>query len=276
MLLLQSELRNFTLRARDGEIGRSRDFLFDDAKWTVRYMEANTGKWLLGRRVLISPLSLEEPNLDAREIPVSLSTKEIEDAPGVKEDEPISEQFEREYYGFYGYPYYWVGGDVWGLHGFPADLLQQANYRQETPKPGQEEKVRKSHLRSMREVEGYRIHASDGEIGHVEDFVLDTSNWAVRYLVVDIRRLLPGPSVLIAPAWVDRVSWHEKEVFVDVTKSSIETAPKVKPPVSREDEVEVFKHFSRDPYWEDRWEKAASHWPRDRQAGGKGESHFRE
>lgn len=276
MLLLQSELRNFRLRAKDGEIGRSRDFLFDDEKWTLRYLEANTGKWLLGRRVLISPLCLQEPDLKAREIPVALSTQEIEDAPGVDQDEPISEQFEREYYGYYGYPYYWVGGDVWGLHGYPTDLVQQANYQQEPPKPEQEEKIRKSHLRSMHELNGYRIHASDGEIGHVEDFVVDTASWSVRYLVVDIRRFLPGPSVLIAPQWVDRISWHEKEVFVDVGKASIETAPRFEPPVTREDEVEVFKHFSRDPYWEDRWEKAASHWPRERQIEGKGESRFRD
>jgi hypothetical protein len=276
MLLLQSELRNFTLRAKDGEIGRSRDFLFDDEKWTVRYMEANTGKWLLGRRVLISPLSIGEPQLDGREIPVNLTKKEIESAPDVDEHEPISEQFEREYYGYYGYPYYWVGGDVWGLHGYPTDLLQQANYRQETPKPDQEEKIRKSHLRSMHEVEGYNIHATDGEIGHVSDFVIDTENWAVRYMVMDVRRWLPGPSVLIAPQWIDRVSWHEKEVFVDIDKKAIETAPKFEPPITREDEVEAFKHFSRDPYWEDRWGRAANHWPRDEQAEGSSEKRFRE
>ncbi|MCW8194028.1 PRC-barrel domain containing protein [Proteobacteria bacterium 005FR1] len=269
MLLLQTELRNFTLRAKDGEIGRARDFLFDDERWTVRYMEANTGKWLLGRRVLISPLSIGEPDLNAREIPVDLGTGEIEKAPGVQEDEPISEQFEREYYGYFGYPYYWVGGDVWGLHGYPADLLQEAAYRQQTPKPDDEKKVRRSHLRSMHEIEGYRIHATNGEIGHVADFLIDSSSWAVRYMVIDVRRWLPGPSVLIAPQWIDQVSWHEKEVYVDITKEAIESAPRFKPPVTRDDEVEIFKHFSRDPYWGERWDRAASHWSRDRQAEDK-------
>ncbi len=69
MLLLQSELRNFNLHAQDGDIGRCRDFLFDDAKWVLRYMEVNTGKWLLGRRVLISPISIEEPILEDKKIP---------------------------------------------------------------------------------------------------------------------------------------------------------------------------------------------------------------
>lgn len=259
MLLLQSDLKKYTLRARDGEIGRPRDFLFDDAKWVLRYMEVNTGKWLLGRRVLISPISIDEPKVDEREIPVNLSKKEIEEAPGTEADQPISEQFERAYYGYFGYPYYWVGGDVWGLHGYPADLVENAAYRQSTPKPPDEEEVRKTHLRSMDEVDGYSIHAVDGKVGHVADFVVDTSNWALRYLVVDVRRWLPGPKVLVSPQWIDRVSWHEKEVYVDVDREAIKTAPKFEAPVTREDELTVFKHFSRQPYWGSSWDKAANH-----------------
>lgn len=252
MLLLQSDLRNFTLRARDGDIGRCRDFLFDDAKWVLRYMEASTGKWLWGRRVLISPISMEEPDTENEKIPVKLDKKEIEEAPGVEEDEPISDQFEREYYGYFGYPYYWVGGDVWGLHGYPADLLQDAANRQSTLKPENEAKVKESHLRSMREVDGYTIHAVDEEIGHVADFVLDSSNWALRYLVVDIRRWLPGPKVLVSPQWIDHVSWHQKQVFVNVDKQAIATAPKFEMPITEDDELAVFTHFSRRPYWESR------------------------
>jgi hypothetical protein len=249
MLLLQSDLKNFTLHARDGEIGRSRDFLFDDAKWTVRYMEANTGKWLLGRRVLISPISISEPSFEAREIPVRLSRKEIEEAPGTETDEPVSTQFERAYHSYFGYPYYWVGGDVWGLHGYPA-AMQESAYREGTPEPPDEDKIEASHLRSMHEVSGYSIHAINDEIGQVADFVVDTANWAVRYLVVDIRRWLPGPSVLISPQWIDGVSWHQKQVRVDIDKQTIKTAPKFHPPITREDELAVFKHFARQPYWQ--------------------------
>ncbi|MHA0795630.1 PRC-barrel domain-containing protein [Gilvimarinus sp. F26214L] len=238
-------MKNFTLHARDGDLGRSKDFLFDDEKWTLRYMEASTAR-VLGRRVLISPISMGEPNVEAREIPVKLSRKEIEDAPGAETDQPISERFEREYYAYFGYPYYWVGGDVWGLHGYPADLLQQASPGQEPP---DERKIRESHLRSMHEVIGYRIHAADGEIGHVADFVLDSRNWAVRYLVVDVRRWLPGPSVMLAPQWIEKVSWHEKLVYVDVARSAIKDAPRFEMPISRDDELAVFSHFSRQPYW---------------------------
>lgn len=259
MLLLQSELRNFTLHAQDGDLGRCRDFLFDDAKWVLRYMEANTGKWLLGRRVLISPISIDEPILESKKIPVKLSKREIEEAPGADTETPISEQFERTYYGYFGYPYYWVGGDVWGLHGYPGDLLQGAGYYQSTFEPEEEEKIKKSHLRSMREVDGYTIHAVDEEIGHVADFVLDTANWAVRYLVVDIRRWLSGPRVLVSPQWIDRVSWHQKQVYVDVGKQAIATAPKFEMPITRDDELAVFTHFSRQPYWESSWSRAAGH-----------------
>lgn len=256
MLLQQSDLKNFTLHAKDAEIGRCRDFLFDDDKWTLRYMEASTGKWLLGRRVLISPLSLGEPDLDAHQVPVALTKEQIENAPGAHEDEPVSEKFEREYYGYFGYPYYWVGGDVWGLHGYPTDLLD-AHYRQETPDPLDEKAVRESHLRSMHEISGYSIHAVGGHIGHVADFILDTKNWAVRYLVVDTRRWLPGPHLLVAPQWIERVSWHEKDVFVDLEKDMIASAPKFEPPVTRDDEIAIFNHFGRAPYWSGDWEKHA-------------------
>jgi hypothetical protein len=42
----------------DGEIGRVKEFYFDDLHWTVRYLVAETGNWLTGRQVLISPYAL--------------------------------------------------------------------------------------------------------------------------------------------------------------------------------------------------------------------------
>lgn len=267
MLLLQSELKNFTLRARDGEIGRCRDFLFDDHQWTLRYMEANTGKWLLGKRVVISPIVMGEPDLDAHEIPVDLDKQQIEDAPDAGEHEPISRQFEREYYGYFGFPYYWVGGDLWGLHGYPADLL---NSEQD---PGREEsrnenRRSEAHLRSMHEVIGYAIHAHDGRIGHATDFVLDSETWAVRYLVLDVRRWFPGPHVLLAPQWIERMSWRDKDVYVDISRDLIASAPRFEPPLTREAELAIFSHFSRPPYWQDRWgstRSRASERPRPQQ-----------
>jgi len=68
------------------------------------------------------------------------------------------------------------------------------------------------HLRSTRQVTGYHIHATDGELGHVEDFIVDDENWAVRFLVVDTRNWLPGKKVLLSPQWIERVEWADSSV----------------------------------------------------------------
>jgi hypothetical protein len=45
-----------------------------------------------------------------------------------------------------------------------------------------------AHLRSTHDATGHHIQAAEGEIGHVEDFILDGQSWAIRYL--DLRREL--------------------------------------------------------------------------------------
>ena len=63
------------------------------------------------------------------------------------------------------------------------------------------------HLRSSAAVTGYHIQATDGDIGHVEDFLLDDRSWTIRFMVVDTTNWWAGEKVLIAPAWIERVDW---------------------------------------------------------------------
>lgn len=249
MLLPESELKNYVLAAKDGEIGRTRDFLFDEIEWTVRYAEVNTSKWLLGNRVLISPIALGEPDTEHHRLPVNLSRQEVEDSPGIETDQPISRQYERSYHAYYGYPNYWLGQNIWGAGAYPMPLNSELAQEIATQREEQAERIHDSHLRSMREVMGYRIHALDDDIGEVADFIIDTESWQVRYLVVDIRRWLPGPSVLLSPQWIRKVSWHDNSVLVDVPKEQIKTAPRFEDELTRDDELEVFKHYHKSPYW---------------------------
>ena len=93
--------------------------------------------------------------------------------------------------------------------------------------------------------------ATDGPIGTVENFVFDDESWAIRYIVVDTRKWLPGKHVLLSPEWIDRVSWSEHEVFMSVTRQAIETSPEYDPsrPPSREHETGVHAHHERPVYW---------------------------
>ena len=77
MLRSASELFNYTLAAQNGEIGRCKDFLFDDQFWTLRYMVADTGKWLPKKRVLIPVASLGDPSWAERIFPVKKTKNQI-------------------------------------------------------------------------------------------------------------------------------------------------------------------------------------------------------
>lgn len=245
-----SGIKHYSLDAKDGDIGRVKDVLFDDLHWVVRYLDVNTSKWLVGRRVLLSPYSVDEIPTGDKKIAVALDKQQIKDAPDIAEHEPVSTRYEYLYHAHFGYPSYWGGYNIWGANGYPI-AINPAN-----PQPGLEnfeeerEKIAQSHLRSMAELVGYYIEASDGDFGKLADFIFDAETWQIRYVVVDVRRWLPGPSVLISPQWIKNVSWSDKLITVDTSKALIKSAPKYEEPLTRQYEQALFKHFNREPYWQ--------------------------
>jgi len=96
MLRSLKKLFGNKILATDGQIGRVHDFYFDDQEWTVRYMVADTGGWLKGRLVLISPAALGEADWGAESFPVNLTRQQIGESPGIEEDLPVSRQQEIE------------------------------------------------------------------------------------------------------------------------------------------------------------------------------------
>ncbi len=221
-------LQGFTVQATDGEIGTIRDVYFDDARWTIRYLVVDTGGWLLGRSVLISPISFHHPDWQARVIHVALTREQVKRSPGIEADKPISRQQEEEFYRHYDYPLYWVGPLLWGFGAFPAigGMFSREN-GDVKPASSSAEGVGvhvDSHLRSADEVLGYHIRASDDTVGHVDDFLFDESDWSLQFMVVDTRNWLPGKHVLISPQRIESVSWPDRHVFVNATRSAIESS----------------------------------------------------
>ena len=221
MLRGVKEIRNYVLQAEDGEIGRCKDFLFDDRYWAIRYMVADTGKWLPGRKVLVSPISLGEPDWASRLLPVRLTKKRIEDAPGLDEDAPVSRQHEVSWTKYYGWPYYWDGANTWGAVAYPGGLYYENLIENKTAEFDSGD----DHLRSVNEVTGYHIQAIDDEVGHVEDFIVDDETWIIQYMVVDTRNWLPGKKVLVKPAWMDSVDWAESKVTINLTREQVKDSP---------------------------------------------------
>jgi protease I len=254
MLHKAKDLRRYTLMASDGETGRVDDILFDDVSWTVRYFVVDTGGWLTGRLVLISPASFEQPDHDAKRISVALTKGQIENAPSIYRDRPVSRQHEEELSGYYGWPRYWGMGALAGFGAapvYPPPGPSQPTEAEEIARGAEQQPD--PHLRSIKEIVGYGIQATDGKIGHVEDLIIDDSDWRVRYLVIDTRDWLPGKDVLLAVPWIQQVSWPDRKVHVNLTKDTIKNSPEYdssKPP-TREYEEALFDYYGRPRYWEE-------------------------
>lgn len=268
MLRSMKDLQDCTIGATDGAIGKVKDFYFDDDDWAVRYLVVETGSWLQSRKVLISPISLLKPDWPARTLPVSITQAQVRHSPDIDTDKPVSRQHEQDYLGYYGYPAYWGGTGLWGEGvvpyglvpynlvpesvGFGANRAEQerdaeafasakrARHRQDDP-----------HLRSCQAVMGYHLHATDGEIGHVEGMLVDELTWAIRYLIVNTSNWWLGHQVLVAPQWVTAVHWAEESVLVDLTRLSIQEAPPFDSTaeLNRLTEMGLYKHHGRAGYW---------------------------
>ena len=227
-------LTEYSLNARDGEIGKLEEVYFDDKHWQVRYFIVRTGNWLVGRRVLIVPAVINRVVDDAKTLDVDLTREQVKNCPPANTKLPVSRHYEQEYYRYYGWEPYWSGDPFFE----PAPYISQ-------PVEGTPKQPVHPHLRSSDEVKGYSIHASDGYVGHVEDFILEEPGWAVRYLEIDTRNWLPGKHVLVAPAWIEQVDWALREVAVKLKREAIQTAPSYDPAriISREYQLTLYKHY---------------------------------
>jgi uncharacterized protein YrrD len=245
MLYKTKTLTGYKLHSLDGEIGKVSEFYFDDHHWTIRYLIADTGGWLTGRQVLISPQALLSVNKEEQYIYVNLTKNQIEESPSLESDKPVSRQFEESYYDYYGWRTYWSDPYMWGVDPY---IVHDDNELIETAK---NERGSDPHLRSISDVSGHDIQAVDGEIGHVEDFIIDDKTWVIRYLIINTQNWWPGKKVLISPLWIKRVSWSESKVFVDLQRETIKQSPEYTEELllTRNYETELHRHYNRKGYW---------------------------
>lgn len=253
MLHPVSSLTGYGIAAVDGPVGTLADLLFDEQRWTVRWAVVDAGNWLTGRQVLLAPEALGAPDGARRTIPVDLTRERVEQSPPLSHDAPVSRQFQSRLYAYYGWTPYW------GPHtAFPAQpsfgsagpLAPSAPVRAPLEAEGQDREI-DPFLHSAGEVLGYAIQAKDGELGHVEDFLVDDAGWALRYLVADTRNWWPGKKVLVAADWLGSVSWSQREVAVDLTRQQIKDSPEYDPsrPVERGYEERLWAHHGQPGYW---------------------------
>ncbi|MEP7365448.1 MAG: PRC-barrel domain-containing protein [Acidobacteriota bacterium] len=219
MLRSVNDLRGTAVHAVDGLIGNVHDLYFDDDHWTVRYYVVDTGNWLPGRKVLISPHVVQPPDPNEIWLPVSLTKAQIEKSPGVDTERPVERQYESSLYDYYGWSPYWFP-----MEPMPPTQSQAGALERERAAAAVLERT-DPHLRSAKDVIGYYVEAKDGEIGHIEDFLVDDQQAQIRYAVIDTKNWLPGRKVLVTPKWIREVNWNDAKVFVDLTQDAVRKSP---------------------------------------------------
>src|SRR5262245_2119870 len=233
------DIGDLALSGSDGEVGSIQDLLFDRHSWVVRYFVVKTGGWLCGRTVLIAPVAVGGIDDEERMMRIKLTKGQIEQAPPVDHVKPLLREFEVAYYQHFNWAPYWQPG--------PAAWESPVPFPY-TPPPGLTtsplpDPAESQPLSSSSDMTGYGIHAQDGEIGHVEDLVIDDEDWIVRYVEVDTRNWLPGKKVLIQTNRIERMDLTQQSVTVALSRRTIESAPAYDPSqlITPAYEIDLFK-----------------------------------
>ena len=238
MLQIVSKLKGYSIEAKDGTIGTASDFLFDDSSLKVRWLVVDTGNWLPGRQVLLPPSALADVNHMGRQFSVRLTRQQVQECPDVETDRPVSRQSEASIYDYYGWSPYWGSGSYMGMVGYgggylpgtapPSPELMQREKAIDDARRSQDDPT----LRSASEVTGYHILASDGEIGHVEDILVEDDDWSIHYLVVDTKNWWPGRKVLISPMSVRKIEWADRQVNLGADRQKVKDSPAYDPSIT--------------------------------------------
>ena len=225
MLRSGKKLIGFAVHAIDGKIGEIRDFIFDEKEWIVRYAEVDIGNWVSGKVVLLSSMILGPTALST--IDTKLTIGQIEKCPTIDPHIMPTRKYEEELHNYFDWNYYWAQ---------QSDMSQyQISYK----------------LQRIKAIKGFRIKALDGEIGHLDDLLIDDIKWNVRYCVVNTGSWLPGKKVLVSPSWGGMIDDSASEIQIDVKQEKIRTAPQFEPSIhlTSEYEVSLFTHYDKKPYW---------------------------
>lgn len=260
MLLSVRELEHYSISATDGKIGRIEELFFEEDTWIVRYLVIDVGNWLSSQRVLLVPDIVTGVDSDTKIIPVSLTKDQVENSPDVDTAMPISREKELKLHKYYDWQPYWTMPYPAALGTYPArpagvgpvmpvETEAALEAEPEVMETVEESDVN-SYLRSTDEVIDYYVQASDGDIGHVQDFIVDTRHWIIRYAVLDTRNWLPGKKVLISPAWITSIRWESSEVYIDLSREQIKNSPEYDPEtLNRDYEKRLHDHYDKPAYW---------------------------
>jgi sporulation protein YlmC with PRC-barrel domain len=242
------ELKGYAVHGRDGQIGNVDDVYFGDDDWKIQYLVVDTSIWIFGKKVLISPHAVRRVDIQQEKVFLNLTKSQVESSPELRHELPLLREDEAVYNEYYQWPFYWsvgtmsftVSAELYGPRG--------AGPVEEPPIPAEMQgPIAEPSLRSMAHLMGYSFRSRGGDVGRVDDALIDGRNWRVLYLVVDTNALLPGGKALVAPEWLEKVEWPETTVRADLEREAIESAPTfdLNRRLTRRYESRLFRHYGR-------------------------------
>jgi sporulation protein YlmC with PRC-barrel domain len=249
------DLFSYDIQATDGKIGKVRDLYFDEEEWETRYLVIDTGSWILGKEVLVIPDALGQPNWAKESLPVELTRKQVKESPDVSTVLPISRKHQIALHTYYNWRPYWAPVTPLSTSTMTttATITQNEKRLQDEKKKAIERLFQHdSALRSAKEVIGYTTNGEDGELGQIDDIILDIETWKLVYFVLDTSSwLAKGKKTLIAISWINRISYHDQEVQLDLSQNIIEDSPPFDPntPINRSFEEVLYDYHGRPYVW---------------------------
>ncbi|HEY5370869.1 MAG TPA: hypothetical protein VIJ75_17935 [Hanamia sp.] len=217
-------LFGYGMEATDGDFGKVEDFYFEDTTWVINYLIVKTGNWFLYREVLIAPQAIVKRYKESGIFAVNLSKEQIRTSPDIDTDKPVSRQQVMELYGHYAWQRYsgsgfYASGSAAAMDNVP--IIDEKIMKEADPKRSDDD----LHLRSTRKITGYHIHASDGDFGHVSDFICDDVTWQIMYLVVDTHNWFGGRKILVETGTIKEIQWENSKVILDISINSLKDCP---------------------------------------------------
>jgi hypothetical protein len=197
MLWGASSIRGYAVVATDGTSGTVADFIFEDQGWTIKWLVVETGAWFSGRRLFVPVSAFEHPDPETREFSLSMTLAELADCPG----RDLAELSDAET----------------GAHFTEADMAGN-----QTTDGG-------PHFRSLAVMHLASIEAADGEVGHAEDFLIDSADWQIKYLVVDTSDWWFGEKILISTRAITGIDTMHHVVTLDATRQFVKDGARFSP-----------------------------------------------
>ncbi|WP_448697565.1 PRC-barrel domain-containing protein [Mucilaginibacter sp. AW1-3] len=216
-----NSLIGYKIAAIDGELGRIVDFYFDDKKWNVRYLVVETGRWLLGRKVLIAAREITDCDHKHQCFNVNMTVDQIRHSPDIDTKLPVTRQMEEVLHRHHSWGFYW--DNLIFVHERAADAVKVTPITEELY--AVDNTIYDVHLQSAIGVSGYGIHALGGHIGHLNDYVIDDEIWRITGIVIDTHNIIGGKKVVVSVNHVDALQWKNFEVFLDISVAEVENSP---------------------------------------------------